>query len=224
MTVDQTARGENRNLTTHGYVLKSLRDAILRGQLPGGSRLIQADLAAQLDVSITPVREALRDLAGEGFVEFDPRRGSRVRGLDVDEVRELYEIRIALEPLMVRRVIDKVTAEQLDEAEALVGEMDKASDIVEWSELNRRFHAVLAKNDRTSRLARILTLLRDSASPYVGFSLGMSAERRAESDTEHRLMLDLYRARDAEGAVATTVQHLRTTIATLEEANEAGTC
>jgi len=213
---------QSRNLTAHGYVLKTMREAILDGTLPGGTRLIQAEIASQLDVSITPVREALRDLAGEGLVVFDPHRGSRVRSLDLAEVRELYELRIALEPLMVRRMIGVVTEDDLSRAESLLQRMKKAKNIATWSELNRQFHATFAEQDKDSRLAQILTGLRDSASSYVSLSLGASAERRAESDVEHAKLIELYRARDLDGAIALTVQHLHTTLDTIEQAHDEG--
>ena len=116
----QQGRRERPNPTAHSYVLERLRRAILDGDLPGGTRLRQVELASEFAVSITPVREALRDLAGEGLVVFDPHRGSTVRRLDLEEVREIYEMRIALEPIMVRRMIGKVDTDRLNEAERLI--------------------------------------------------------------------------------------------------------
>ena len=222
MTLSRLSAGRGSKQTTHAYVLKTLRDAILDGTLPGGTRLIQAEVAAQLDVSITPVREALRDLAGEGIVEFDPHRGSRVRSLNLGEVQELYELRMALEPLMVRRMINSVPEQALADAERLLHRMTRTKDNVTWSELNRQFHALFAEPDKDSRLALILSGLRDSASPYVSLSLGASAERRAESDVEHAQLIEHYRARDLEAAVRLTVQHLNTTLATIEQAHDEG--
>lgn len=214
--------GQNRTMTAHSYVLNTMRSAILDGTLPGGTRLIQADLASQLEVSITPVREALRDLAGEGLVVFDPHRGSYVRSLDLAEVRELYELRITLEPLMVRRVIADITEEQLNRAESIRKKMEHTKGIASWSELNRQFHATFAEGDEGSRLHVILAGLRDSASAYVSLSLGASAERTAESNAEHARFVQLYRERDVEGAASLTVQHLQTTLATIERAHDEG--
>lgn len=213
---------ERPNLTAHGYVLQRMRQAILDGELPAGSRLIQAELATQFDVSITPVREALRDLAGEGLVVFDPHRGSRVRSFDLGEVREIYQIRMALEPLMVGRMIGQVDADRLEEAARLIRKMERTKDIGVWSDLNRRFHACFAEDGRSSRLATILSGLRDSASTYVGLSLRASPERRAESDREHAQILEAYRAGDVDEATRLAVQHMRTTLVTIEEAHASG--
>ena len=210
--------GQKRAQTAHVYVRETLREAILNGTLPGGTRLIQADLAAQLDVSNTPVREALRDLAGEGLVVFDPHRGSRVRSLDLDEVRELYEMRIALEPLMVRRVMATISPEQLDRAEELCHQLEKTTNFAEWSELNREFHSLLALPEKSSRLATVLSGLRDSSSMYVAISLGANSERIAESNTEHAQLIEYYRTRNTRRAVAMTVQHLRATLTDIEAA------
>jgi DNA-binding GntR family transcriptional regulator len=211
-----------RAKTAHQYVLKSIRDAILNGHLSGGTRLVQSELATQLDVSITPVREALRDLAGEGLVIFDPHRGALVRSLDVDEVRELYELRIVLEPIHVRRVFDRVTDEQIDVADGLRQRMQDTDDIDDWAELNRQFHAALTAVDSTSRLAKILAGLRDSASLFVSLSLGASEERLRESNLEHAELVEFYRRRDLAAVEQLTVKHLQTTLTTIEEAHEQG--
>lgn len=219
MTLSLNAQ-KNRTLTAHVYVRETLREAILNGTLPGGTRLIQAELAAQLDVSNTPVREALRDLAGEGLVVFDPHRGSRVRSLDLDEVRELYEMRIALEPLMVRRVMRRITPEQLDRAEELCHQLGKTTNLAEWSELNRQFHSLFTLEESESRLASVMGGLRDSASMYVALSLGANHNRISESNDEHAKLIECYRARDTKGAIAITVRHLRATLADIEVAHE----
>ncbi|MFG1609524.1 GntR family transcriptional regulator [Actinoplanes sp. NPDC049265] len=222
MTLGRLPVGQAGKQTAHGFVLNTLRDAILNGALPGGTRLIQAEIAGQLEVSITPVREALRDLTGEGLVEFDAHRGSRVRRLNLAEVRELYELRVTLEPLMVRRMITSMTEQALAEAERLLRRMKKTRDNVTWSELNRQFHALFAEADKDSRLALILSGLRDSASPYVSLSLGAGTDRRVESDAEHAQLIEHYRARDYKAAVRLTVQHLNTTLATIEQAHDEG--
>jgi DNA-binding GntR family transcriptional regulator len=214
--------GVTRTKTAHQYVLKSLRDAILSGQLGGGTRLVQADLAEQLDVSITPVREALRDLVGEGLVIFDAHRGALVRALDVDEVRELYELRIVLEPMHVRRVFAQITDEQIDVADALRLRMEETEDIGDWAELNRQFHAALTAVDHESRLAKIIAGLRDSASLFVSLSLGASEDRVRESNEEHAQLVELYRKRDLAAVEALTVRHLQTTLTTIEEAHSEG--
>jgi DNA-binding GntR family transcriptional regulator len=218
----QQARRERPNPTAHSYVLERLRRAILDGDLPGGTRLRQVELASEFAVSITPVREALRDLAGEGLVVFDPHRGSTVRRLDLNEVREIYEMRIALEPIMVRRMVGNVDADRLNEAERLIRKLDRIKDRAIWSELNLQFHACFNDTDKSSRLATTLNGLRDSASSYVSLSLQASPDRRAESNLEHAQILESYRNGDTERAVEISVQHMQTTLSTIEVAHDQG--
>jgi DNA-binding transcriptional regulator YhcF (GntR family) len=90
--------------TAHQYVVESLRNAIVEGVLTPGTRLIQAAIAEELEVSTTPVREALQDLAAEGLVRLDPHRGAIVYGFDLAECREIYELRMLLEELRPRSV------------------------------------------------------------------------------------------------------------------------
>jgi DNA-binding GntR family transcriptional regulator len=211
-----------RTRTAHEYVRATLRAAVLDGTLAGGARLVQTELAERLGVSTTPVREALRDLATEGLVVFDPHRGALVRSLDIAEVRELYELRVTLEPLMVRRVISAITPEQLGRAEDLRRRMEEPGEISTWVEHNRDFHAIFSEVDPSSRLATILTGLRDSATPYVALSLGSRPQQIAEANVEHAALLDFYREGAMEGAVELTVTHLLATLAVIEEAHERG--
>lgn len=91
-----------------------------------------------------------------------------------------------------------------------------------WSDLNRQFHACFAEDDTSSRLATILTGLRDSASLYVTLSLRANPARRAESDIEHAEILRCYREGNSAAAVRLAVQHMKTTLTTIEEAHEQG--
>ncbi len=207
-----------RPRTAHEYVRRALRTAILEGELAGGARLVQSELATQLQVSTTPVREALRDLATEGLVFLDPHRGAVVRPLDLEEVREIYELRMLLEPVMVRRVVGRLDTGALDRAAELQQRMNAEQDPMAWVELNRAFHAVFAEPDVGSRLGRMMSGLQDTASAYVGLSLKARPDRMAEANCDHRRLIAVYRDHDEEAAVAETLHHLRGTLATIEDA------
>ncbi|PFG39043.1 GntR family transcriptional regulator [Georgenia soli] len=211
-----------RAATAYDHVRATLRAGVLDGTLAGGARLVQTELAAALGVSTTPVREALRDLAKEGLVIFDAHKGALVRPLNFSEVREIYELRIALEPLMVARVIDQLTAEQLGRAEELRTKMEGETDTGAWVNLNRDFHAIFSEPDKGSRLADILGNLRDSAAPYVALSLNARPAQTDQANCEHAEMLDMYRQRDQAAVVRLTVQHLESTLVVIEEAHAKG--
>lgn len=211
-----------RSRTAHEYALATLRSAILDGRLTGGTRLVQTELAAQLNISTTPVREALRDLAVEGLVVHDPHRGAIVRALDMAEVREIYELRITLEPIMVRRVAARITDAQVERASEFADRMRTEQNLSAWVDLNREFHSIFSDPDDGSKLAGILSTLRDSASAYVSLSLEARPQQVPEANDEHAELVQLYRKRDTEGIVELTVRHLRSTLAAIEAAHERG--
>lgn len=128
--------------TAQELVRDTLRTAILNGEIPAGTRLVQADLAEQLQVSTTPVREALRSLAAEGLVKLDAHRGAVVRRLDDTEVLEIFELRCLLEPAVLERAISRISDEQIDETAAIEAELSAETDPARWSQLNRQFHGV----------------------------------------------------------------------------------
>lgn len=208
-----------RTATAHEYAREWLRSAILDGSLPAGTRLRQSELAAQLGVSTTPVREALRDLAAEQLVVMHAHHGAIVRSLDLGEVREIYELRITLEPMLARRLIGQVDAAVLDRARTLWQRMLTERDIAVWSQQNRDFHAILCSPEDDSRLGGILTGLRDSAAPYVGVSLIARPDLMDQANAEHGEFIDLFAAGDVEGVVDLTRRHLRATLDAIEHAH-----
>ena len=211
----------SRNRTAHQYAKQAIRDAILDGTLAAGAHLVQSELASQLGVSTTPVREALRDLATEGLVHFDAHRGALVRELDIREVEEIYELRILLEPVMIRRTKGQIKAADLAEAERLHRIMTTERSIPAWVELNRQFHAALSGAADGSRLSSVLTGLRDGAAPWVRLSLGTGEGRIEQSLIEHAELLRLYTSADVEAIVDATVTHLRETLRLTQEAHAA---
>jgi DNA-binding GntR family transcriptional regulator len=217
MEMNLAAAGVPRSRTVHEFVRETVRGAILDGSLPQGTRLVQSEVAERLGVSITPVREALRDLATERLVVIDPHRGALVRRLDLTEVREIYELRMTLEPIMVRRVIGNISEQTLDRAQDLQQQMLHETDTAVWTQLNRDFHALFTSPDSHSRLCAILDGLRDSATPYVGLSLRARPQQVPQANHEHAQLVELFRTADVEAAVALTLQHLQATLAAIEE-------
>lgn len=205
--------------TAHELVRDALRQAILRGALPGGSRLVQAEIASRLDVSTTPVREALRDLASEGLIRLDSHRGAIVRQLDFDDVREIYSLRMLLEPEAMRRAAQHITDEELKRAAELQLTIENETDAGVYADLNREFHAIFVNAARSPRLIEVLQKLRDVAAPYVGLSLMMSERQRQLANEHHRGLLEALRDRDPESAMRIVREHLESTLQALEEGN-----
>lgn len=197
--------------TAHQSVLDTLRRAILSGDLPGGSHLVQAEIAEQLQVSTTPVREALRDLAAEGLIRLDAHRGAVVHECSVAEMEEVYELRRILEPVAIRRSLERITDAELDRAEEILEEMESQSDFGSWVHLNREFHAMIEDAADSPRLAAILKSLRNVSALYVGLSMQGETRDFSSANHEHREILEACRARDVERAVAVVLQHLEIT-------------
>jgi DNA-binding GntR family transcriptional regulator len=133
----------NRPQTARHFVVNMLRADILRGDYPAGSGLRQEQVAARLGVSTTPVREAFRDLLAEGMIEFDTHRGAIVRGLTLSDLREIYELRIVLEPMLAVRALKLATDAQLAHAEKIHAQLCDEPNPEQWATLNVVFHQAL---------------------------------------------------------------------------------
>ncbi len=198
--------------TAHEYVRGVLRRAILNGDLRSGSRLVQAELAAMLDVSTTPVREALRDLATEQLVQFDPHRGAIVAELSASDVHDIYEIRRVLEPLAMRQAVPNISDALLARLRKLHQSMLDEPHSADWVDRNRVFHMAVYETAASSRLAAIIRNLQDASVMYIGASLQHRPELREEANHGHAEILDALERRDVEAAVAAVSDHLRTSI------------
>lgn len=194
-----------------------LRRSIMNGTIPPGTRLTQTQVALQLSLSTTPVREALRRLAGDELVRIDAHRGAIVRGLDEHELREIYELRLLLEPLGIQKAVDNITEQELALAEELCRRMDDSSDLEAWSGWNRDFHAIFARSANSANLTRILQGLRDSAARYVQRSIVAHPEFPKAANDDHQRLLDACRARDGKAAAAIEREHLMRTLGAVLE-------
>lgn len=202
----------HRPKTNQDWVYETVRQAIMRGTVAPGTRLNQSELAAELSMSTTPVREALRRLAGDGLVRIDSYRGAIVRELDKSDLEEVYELRLILEPLATRKAAERITEQELDAAERLWEKMNDPTDADIWVETNRDFHAIFAGAAQSPNLFPILKSLRDHAAPYVRLSITLDGTIPKSSNEEHRQLLDACRRRDGDLAAAIEERHLRATL------------
>ncbi|HMJ35595.1 MAG TPA: GntR family transcriptional regulator [Baekduia sp.] len=202
--------------TAHEQVLEQLRGAILGGALAPGTPLVLSELSTQLGVSRTPIREAIRDLAGEGLVDFDSYRSSMVHAPTLAEAQEVYGLRLVLEPLGVRRAVQRISDPQIARARQVHETMLRTSDLGAWVQLNRDFHAILIEPADSPRLLAIITSLRNAAAIQVSLSLRAEVSQLDEANREHGLILDAYVQRDADLAVQLTGRHLRSTLDVVE--------
>lgn len=197
--------------TVREAVRDALRDLIMSGGVDADVPLRQDDLAARLDVSRTPLREALHSLASEGLVRIDPRRGAVVTKPTVQQLIDLYEIREQLEVLAGRRVVEVADDDHVHTVAQINDRMAAVADPVEWAQLNQQFHVTLYRPCPNRELIDLIGTLSARAKFYVRILVSTKPPAR-EAVSEHQLMLDALRARDADAMERAIRTHLRTTV------------
>ena len=198
--------------TAQAAVAERLRREILAGQLKPGARLLQAAVAERMRTSTTPVREAMRELAGEGLLDVDPHRGVIVHEPTAEELEEIYEIRVLLEPASIAKTVRLISEKELAAVERLLERMEADKDPGTWANLNRDFHALLSRAARAPLLSSVLSNLRNRSAIYVAMSLQEYPERLEVGNREHRALVEACREREAEGAAEVVKQHLESTV------------
>jgi DNA-binding GntR family transcriptional regulator len=218
VSLEQVAVGSIRQRqTTSTMVADVLRDAIVRGILKANEPLRQDDLAAHFGLSRIPVREALRQLEGEGLITVRPHRGAIVSPLSADELRELCEIRGALEVATLRRAIPHMTAETLARAEAILLETDRADDVLEiWGANNWRFHATLYEPANRPRFLAMIKSLHDNVDRYLRLHVSI-LNYKTRGQQEHWQIFEACRRGDEAAAAALLEQHIASVATLLAE-------
>lgn len=195
---------------------QALREAILRGSYLAGQPLRQDELAAQFGTSKIPVREALRQLEAEGLVVFYPNRGAAVARLSADEAEEIGEIRSALEAVALRRATPRATAGDLRRAQDVLDEARNEADPARWSLLNWEFHAALYAPAGRPQLLKLIQQLHRRVDRYMRVTLA-GAGHQAQSQREHRLLLQAIRRGDTAAAETILAEHIQAGTARLIE-------
>jgi DNA-binding GntR family transcriptional regulator len=140
------AEGQIRHRTMAEFALEQLREAIILGELPAGTPLRLDELARSLGMSISPIREAVRQLEALGLAKHVPHQGAKVLDFDVDELRDLFEVRLALESLAVRRAAERFTDADATTARAHLTRFDDtraSGDVRQTMRAHTAFHFTL---------------------------------------------------------------------------------
>jgi DNA-binding GntR family transcriptional regulator len=188
---------------------KLIREDIIEGRLAANERLVVADLARRHGTSTNPVREALQLLRGEGFVIFFPNRGARVRPIDQDFVRDIYEIGVLIEPALTRWFVNMATGEDIAELERLQGliEENNFANTFRHSELDTAFHTVMYQRHYNRHAAELWWKHREvlrAVSRRFNFTLA----RRAAIIREHRELIAHVKAGKADEAAELVSRHV----------------
>lgn len=209
--------------TAHEWVRERLRQEIITGAYAPGSPLKQTEVAISLGTSVTPVREAMRDLAMEGLIQVDPQRVARVRRIDAEDATEINEIRLLLEPLAARRAAERATAENIDSIHAAAVAADAADNDSDWLKTNYRFHLEVIESSQSPHLIGILTNLRQISTIYLGALVRASHQIRKKSSAEHFALVEAIAARNGDAAARIMHAHLAPShqLAELDDASDA---
>ena len=200
--------------TKTDYAYAALRKRIMSGALPHGSAVSQEALAAELNVSTTPLREAMRRLASEGLVILDAHRDARVAPLTADEARSLFEVRQRLDPLAVRLAAERRSEADRARIRVAASSLEPlvAGSSVDALDAHRAFHAALYRASHNDLLITLLDGLWDKADRYRRATLEAredSPADRARVEQEHQAMMSAVLDGDPDAAE----EHMRRHVA-----------
>jgi len=203
-------------------VFETMREAIIKGQLKPAERLMEVQLAEEMGVSRTPVREAIRKLELEGFVVMVPRKGAYVAGISTRDITEVFEIRAALESVASGLAAERITEEELEELERLlvkVAECAKKGDVDKVIKYDTDFHDCLYKASRNNRLVQIISNLREQIQRFRKTSLA-SPGRLKDTLKEHQRIVEAISERNVQLAHDLALEHIESAENSMLEALE----
>lgn len=192
-----------------------LRSRILSGRLAAGEPIRQEHVAKELGVSRIPLREALSQLAAEGFVTLVAHKGAVVSPLSLAEVEELFELRLALESELLARAIPNMRERDFAALDALIDESRAPDGLKRWGELNWRFHEVMYLPAGRPVTLKLLKRVHDNIDRYLRLEITMSAEGRTRGYREHQELVNLARAGDIPAARTLLTRHIAATAGNL---------
>ncbi len=190
-------------------VYDRLRDDIIHGRVKPNERLKVSELATRMGTSTNPVREALQQLRGEGFVIMTPNRGARVRPIDEDFVRDICEIEVLIEPALTRWFVGIVTKAEIEELERIQAEIEALNfgDEMKHSNLDLQFHQLMYDR-HYNRHAVDLWVRHRQILWAISRRFPTSLSRQSNVLDEHRELIACIKAQDAEGAAQVIARHV----------------
>jgi len=198
--------------TRQEAAVEALRESIVDGIYGPGQRLRQQELARQYGCSVIPIREALHQLAAEGFVVLDPQRGARVATFDGRTLEEIFEVRIALERIAIQRAAERMNPLAAERTRRILAKMERPNlSPAEWVHLDWEFHDSLCACADQEFLRKTISTLRRQMEPYLRLDLAkvgtIEFGRR-----EHRRIFQACVRKDSDAAGRYLVAHLQRTV------------
>ena len=198
----------DHNLTAEtlpSNIYRILREAIIKGQLQPGERLVQDELAKTLNVSRMPIREAIKQLAAEGYVTVEPHKGAVVKQFTIHELEEIYFLRAKFEPMAAAESLKLMSPQLVTQLRELNEKMKKTDDTDEYVQLNIQFHHLLIKDCPWGKLNSIIENL------WTGFpqqTPHLLPNQIATSISEHDLMVEALANNNIELTCQLLEQHI----------------
>jgi len=202
----------NAAKTRQEAAVEALREAIVDGVYAPGQRLRQQELAKKFGCSVIPIREALHQLAAEGFVVLDPQRGARVATFNGRMLEDIFEVRIALEKIAVQRAAQRMNPQAVERTRRILERMERPGlSPAEWVRLDWEFHDSLCACAEQEFLRKLISNLRRQMEPYLRLDLAKVGTIEFGRQ-EHRRIFQACVRKDGEAAGRYLVTHLQRTV------------
>lgn len=200
----------NEYMPLRDLVFTTLRQAILKGELQPGERLMEIQLAEKMGVSRTPIREAIRKLEKEGLVIMVPRKGAEVAGISEKMLKDVLEVRVTLEKLALRLAMEHAGAadiRKLEEAEEQFQAAVEQQTLIEMAEADEHFHFIIYELARNDKLKELLNSLKENMYRYRLEYLKSESYRLSLME-EHNAIIEAFKHNDLEAGIAVTDKHI----------------
>jgi len=191
-------------------VFEQVKEMIVRGEIPAGKRMIESEIAESMGISRTPVREAVHKLGAEGLLKPLPRGGYVVRGLDISDIEETFEIRSILESFAAYLAANRHSYEEILPLEEKIEEFQRnldRNDLKELAQVNTEFHELLYALSRSQRLIKMIYNLRDEIY-FLRKIILNSVDMARLSNKDHREIIKAIKKREAKKAETLVRDHI----------------
>ena len=203
-----TAIDISKTASASTIVFEALRKAIINGDLKVGEALRQDEIASLFNISRIPVREALSRLEEQGLVRTQRYKGAVVSGLSAEEATEIFDLRLLVEPEIIRRAVPLMSKEVLERARAHCSAFSQSTDPMSWGDLNRAFHSELYNASKLKFHLEVIDNAMNRIDRYLRAQLVLS-NGMDQANSEHLGIIEACAAGDAEEAARLTAAHIK---------------
>jgi DNA-binding GntR family transcriptional regulator len=198
---------------------EALRDAIMSSQFLPGERLMETDLANEMGISRTPVREAMRRLETDGYVVIIPRKGSYVASFSIKDIMDVFEIRTVLEMMAAGKAAERATEDEIRMLKEIVRDVSpwETRNVMTAVDADIRFHALLYKAAGNDRLISLMGDLREQINRFRSTTLATPSRAKYALD-EHRAIVSAIADRDPDAASKAARNHVESALKAMQNA------